>query len=51
MDYLESRGVGMERMVEGYQHGGVGPGRGAYRDYIKVGSTSVHASVSFTRMR
>jgi hypothetical protein len=41
IDYLESRGIGMERMVEGYQHGGVAAGRGAYRDYIKVSCRGV----------
>jgi len=41
MDYLESRGIGMDRMVEGYQHEGDRAGRGAYRDYIKVSTKGV----------
>ena len=36
MDLLESRGIGMERLVEGYQRGGSESTGGNYRDYIKV---------------
>lgn len=38
LDYMASRGVGMESMVEGFQRGELSGSRSAgnYRDYIKV---------------
>jgi hypothetical protein len=51
MDYLESRGIGMERMVEGYQRGQAGNDRGAYRDYIKVSRKARTDEVVTDRVR
>lgn len=48
LDLMESRGVGMERLVEGYQHREIGStdGVGNYRDYIKVRLFSSSSSSS-----